>query len=80
MDESLVENDSSMVLRCIAISDSRICSSAAKAVQVSTSKQLSAPFPCFSASWIYSKVVLLGVSFLESERRFGLFPFCVSPN
>ncbi|PWA46851.1 fanconi-associated nuclease [Artemisia annua] len=71
MDESLVENDSSMVLRCIAISDSRICSSAAKTVQVSTSKQLSAPFPCFSASWIYSKVVLLGVSFLESERRYN---------
>ncbi|GJU94765.1 fanconi-associated nuclease 1 homolog isoform X1 [Tanacetum coccineum] len=71
MDESLEENDSSMVLRCIAISDSRICSSAAKTVQVSTSKQSSAPFPCFSASRIYSKVALLGVSFLESERRYN---------
>ncbi|PWA41718.1 fanconi-associated nuclease [Artemisia annua] len=60
-----------MVLRCIAISDSRICSSATKSVQVSTFKQLSAPFPCFSASWIYSKVVLLGVYFLESERRYN---------
>ncbi|KAL9270059.1 Fanconi-associated nuclease 1-like protein [Drosera capensis] len=26
---------------------------------------------CFSASWVYSKVVLLGVSFLESEHRYN---------
>ncbi|KAJ0735623.1 putative phosphodiesterase I [Helianthus annuus] len=60
MDESLEEDDSSMVLRCIAISISRISSCAAKAIK----------FSCFSASWVYSKVVLLGVSFLESERRY----------
>lgn len=70
MDESLEENDSSMVLRCIAISDSSISNSAARTIQLSTSKQLPAPFPCFSALWIYSKVVLLGVSFLECERRY----------
>ncbi|KAL4561058.1 hypothetical protein LXL04_033220 [Taraxacum kok-saghyz] len=64
MDESLEENNSSMVLKCIAISDSRI--------SIQTSKiHLSAPFPFFSASWIYSKVVLLGVSFLEAERRYN---------
>ncbi|KAD3337087.1 hypothetical protein E3N88_32607 [Mikania micrantha] len=63
MDESLEEDDSSMVLRCIAISLSRISSNDAKAIQ----------FSCFSASWVYSKVVLLGVSFLESERRYGLW-------
>ncbi|KAL8196659.1 hypothetical protein R6Q57_024640 [Mikania cordata] len=60
MDESLEVDDSSMVLRCIAISVSRISSNDAKAIQ----------FSCFSASWVYSKVVLLGVSFLESERRY----------
>ncbi|XP_024983446.1 fanconi-associated nuclease 1 homolog isoform X3 [Cynara cardunculus var. scolymus] len=70
MDESLEENDSSMVLRCIAISDSSISNSAARTIQLSTSKQLPAPFPCFSAFWIYSKVVLLGVSFLECQRRY----------
>ncbi|XP_023748691.1 fanconi-associated nuclease 1 homolog isoform X1 [Lactuca sativa] len=63
MDESLEENNSSMVLKCIAISDSHI--------SIQTSKNSSAPFQCFSASWVYSKVVLLGVSFLESERRYN---------
>ncbi|KAI7727989.1 hypothetical protein M8C21_006056 [Ambrosia artemisiifolia] len=60
MDESLEEDDSSLVLKCIAISISRISSCTAKTVK----------FSCFSASWVYSKVVLLGVSFLESERRY----------
>ncbi|XP_071720394.1 fanconi-associated nuclease 1 homolog [Rutidosis leptorrhynchoides] len=73
MDESLDENNSSMVLRCISISDSKISKPETKTTQLSTSKQrLSVvPFPCFSALWIYSKVVLLGVSFLESERRYN---------
>ncbi|KAK9068699.1 hypothetical protein SSX86_012814 [Deinandra increscens subsp. villosa] len=60
MDESLDEDDSSTVLRCIATSISRISSYAAQTIKYS----------CFSASWVYSKVVLLGVSFLESERRY----------
>ncbi|KAI3511622.1 hypothetical protein L1887_18778 [Cichorium endivia] len=63
MDESLEENNSSITMKCIAISDSRMSNQ--------ISKNLSAPFPYFSASWIYSKVALLGVSFLESERRYN---------
>lgn len=62
MDESLEEYDSSAVLRCIATSTSRISSYAAKTVKYS----------CFSALWVYSKVAFLGVSFLESERRYRL--------
>ncbi|XP_076887017.1 fanconi-associated nuclease 1 homolog [Bidens hawaiensis] len=60
MDESLEQDDSSMVLRCVAISLPRTSSYAAKTVK----------FSCFSAPWVYSKVLLLGVSFLESERRY----------
>ncbi|KAI3676895.1 hypothetical protein L1987_86509 [Smallanthus sonchifolius] len=60
MDQSLEEDNPAVVLRCIAISVSRVSSDAAKTIK----------FSCFSASWVYSKVVLLGVSFLESERRY----------
>ncbi|KAF7150610.1 hypothetical protein RHSIM_Rhsim02G0071300 [Rhododendron simsii] len=35
-----------------------------------TSESPEAFLSCFSAAWVYSKVVLLGVSFLERERRY----------
>ncbi|KAJ4723045.1 Fanconi-associated nuclease [Melia azedarach] len=70
MDESLDENNIELVLRCIMIADSQISSSSCKAIQ-STSKLTNAFHSCFSASWIYSKVVLLGISFLECEHRYN---------
>lgn len=69
MDESLDESNSDLVLRCIEISDSLIFSSSAERSPSLTFKSVDT-FSCFSASWVYSKVVLLGVSFLEHERRY----------
>lgn len=68
MDQSLEENNSELVLRCIELSDSRISNSTVKGSE----SPLVPFFSCFSASWVYSKVVLLGISFLEHENRYGL--------
>lgn len=63
IDQALDEKDDKMVLRCVSVADSRV-----QPNQCTTSE--SVPFfSCFSASWIYSKVVSLGVSFLERENR-----------
>ncbi|XP_061967109.1 fanconi-associated nuclease 1 homolog isoform X1 [Populus nigra] len=68
MDESLDENKSESVLRCIKIAESRM--SHTKASHSTASELVTAFFSCFSASWVYSKVLFLGVSFLERERRY----------
>ncbi|KAG5252096.1 fanconi-associated nuclease [Salix suchowensis] len=65
MDESLDENKSESVLRCIKIADSRM--SHTEATHTSASELVTAFFSCFSASWVYSKVVFLGVSFLSES-------------
>ncbi|KAL3507167.1 hypothetical protein ACH5RR_032549 [Cinchona calisaya] len=65
MDESLDENNSELVLRCIEVSDYQV-SNSLQTVQSSRDTFLS----CFSASWVYSKVVFLGVSFFECEHRY----------
>lgn len=70
MDESLDINNSELVLRCIDIADSHI-SSSLQAIQSSTLKSADTFFSFFSAFWVYAKVVLLGVSFLEREQRYG---------
>ncbi|MBA0576230.1 hypothetical protein Golob_024082, partial [Gossypium lobatum] len=68
IDQSLDENNFELVLRCIMIADSRISCCPEKLID-STSPDLMAIFrSCFSASWVYSKVILLGISFLECER------------
>ncbi|PPS02822.1 hypothetical protein GOBAR_AA17843 [Gossypium barbadense] len=70
IDQSLDENNFELVLRCIMIADSRISCCPEKLID-STSPDLMAIFrSCFSASWVYSKVILLGISFLECERRY----------
>ncbi|KAH9649853.1 Fanconi-associated nuclease 1-like [Citrus sinensis] len=71
MDQSLDENNIELVLRCIMIAESRMSSSSCKAVQSITSELANTFHLCFSASWVYSKVVLLGISFLEREQRFN---------
>ncbi|XVE81179.1 hypothetical protein DITRI_Ditri15bG0042000 [Diplodiscus trichospermus] len=71
MDQSLDENNFELVLRCIMIAESRMSSSSEKLVE-STTPELMATFrACFSASWVYSKVILLGISFLEREHRYN---------
>ncbi|KAE9452872.1 hypothetical protein C3L33_15227, partial [Rhododendron williamsianum] len=70
MDQSLDENSTEFVLRCIGVSDSRISNSSHEETRSLTSESPAAFLSCFSAVWVYSKVVLLGVSFLERERRY----------
>ncbi|GAB2221999.1 hypothetical protein Droror1_Dr00013196 [Drosera rotundifolia] len=73
MDESLDEQNSEAVLRCIEISESHLSNSTTDIDQslVTEMEMTLAFFQCFSASWVYSKVVLLGVSFLEQEHRYN---------
>lgn len=73
MDESLDENKLDFVTKCIEVSDFRI-PNVSEADQSSSSGSGVAFSSCFSASWVYSKVVLLGVSFLESKQRYGCHP------
>ncbi|KDP37893.1 hypothetical protein JCGZ_05775 [Jatropha curcas] len=70
MDESLEQNDNELVLTCIRIADSRMSNHTVKATQSMSSESAAIFLSYFSASWVYSKVVLLGISFLESERRY----------
>ncbi|XP_047337703.1 fanconi-associated nuclease 1 homolog isoform X2 [Impatiens glandulifera] len=67
IDEALDENNSKLVLRCIEISDSRITTNCPNSISESKSTWVT----YFKAPWIYSKVVFLGVSFLERERRYS---------
>lgn len=69
MDESLDENNNELVSRCVEISASNV-SSFVEEDRSSHSGSMAAFLSCFSASWVYSKVILLGVSFLEHEQRF----------
>ncbi|KAG7599800.1 HIRAN domain [Arabidopsis suecica] len=64
MDESLDNEDSRTVLKCIMIAETRISSSSLDSAHA-------AAFNRFTASWVYSKVVLLGVSFFENHKRYN---------
>lgn len=70
MDESLEESNMEMVISCIDISDIRMCISFRGKSQSSTSGSPPQFFSTFSASFVYSKVLSLGVSFFERERRY----------
>ncbi|THU49720.1 hypothetical protein C4D60_Mb06t12520 [Musa balbisiana] len=70
MDESLEESNMEMVIRCIDISDIRMCISFRGKSQSSTSGSPPQFFSTFSASFVYSKVLSLGVSFFEREHRY----------
>ncbi|XP_042059785.1 fanconi-associated nuclease 1 homolog [Salvia splendens] len=69
MVESLDENDMELVLRCTEISVSRMSTFSTENTS-STGGSKDSFLSHFSASWVYSKVVLLGVSFLEREKRY----------
>ncbi|OMO71084.1 putative Zinc finger, Rad18-type [Corchorus capsularis] len=71
MDQSLDENNFELVLRCIMVAESHISSSPKKLVDSTTPELMATFLSCFSSSWVYSKVVLLGISFLEHEHRYN---------
>ncbi|XP_027350750.1 fanconi-associated nuclease 1 homolog [Abrus precatorius] len=68
MDEALDANKTDVVLRCIKIAES--CVSTDLPIQYSTSESVSSIRYLFTASWVYSKVLTVGISFLEQERRY----------
>lgn len=68
MVESLDENNSELVLQCIEISATRISISSEES-KSPTGGSMPTFLSQFSASWVYSKVVVLGVSFFEREKR-----------
>ncbi|CAL9118892.1 unnamed protein product [Musa textilis] len=70
MDESLEESNMEMVIRCIDISDIRMCTSFRGKTQSYTCGSPPQFFSTFSASFVYSKVLSLGVSFFEHEHRY----------
>uniref|UniRef100_A0A7N0TSX0 Fanconi-associated nuclease n=1 Tax=Kalanchoe fedtschenkoi TaxID=63787 RepID=A0A7N0TSX0_KALFE len=65
MDQSIEENDSITVAQCIKMSELGLSCFSEHAIQSETTF-----LSLFSASWVYSKVVLLGISFLEKEHRY----------
>ncbi|KAK9138961.1 hypothetical protein Sjap_009555 [Stephania japonica] len=67
MDQSLDANDTEMVMRCIGTSDGRLTCERPQSYHPNTIRTYRS---FFSAPWVYSKVVTLGVSFLERERRY----------
>ncbi|KAJ0034219.1 hypothetical protein Pint_25624 [Pistacia integerrima] len=76
MDQSLDKNNVELVLRCLMIADSCISSTYSEAIQSTTSELASTFHSCFSASWVYSKVILLGISFLEPFMNLFLVNYC----
>lgn len=68
MDESLDNNKMDLVTRCIDLSENRLCIMP-KRENTITPERLRSFFSRFSASWVYSKILTLGVSVYERDRR-----------
>ncbi|KAJ4956534.1 hypothetical protein NE237_013317 [Protea cynaroides] len=68
MDQSLDENITKVVMRCIEISEAHISSSRDEVTQ--SSKSAGTFLSRYTALWVYSKVVTLGISFLEHEHKY----------
>ncbi|XP_024310496.1 fanconi-associated nuclease 1 homolog isoform X2 [Brachypodium distachyon] len=68
MDESLDNDNMEMVSRCADLSENRVCS---MPTEEDSNLAESPPsfYSCFSSTWVYSKVLTLGVSVYERERR-----------
>lgn len=73
IDEALDGSNIELVIKCIDIADSRISS---ESTQSLTSESMAPFLSRFSAKYVYSKVVLLGISFLEREHRYDLGITC----
>ncbi|KAJ1697006.1 hypothetical protein LUZ63_005518 [Rhynchospora breviuscula] len=71
MDESLDKNNMKMVERCIEISENYICSAPVEETSLISACVFKPRFfSCFTAWWVYTKVLTLGVSVYERERRY----------
>ncbi|XP_078172244.1 zinc ion binding/nucleic acid binding/hydrolase isoform X2 [Carex rostrata] len=71
MDESLDNDNMKMVERCIEISQNYMCSSPMEETSLISSSVFKPRFfSCFTAWWVYTKVLTLGVSVYERERRY----------
>ncbi|KAM1132567.1 hypothetical protein ACFX13_047870 [Malus domestica] len=68
IDQALDGSNNGIVLKCIKIADARMSS---EVTQFLTSESMAPFLSCFSAPHVYSKVVLLGISFLEREHRYS---------
>ncbi|RXH90471.1 hypothetical protein DVH24_035235 [Malus domestica] len=68
IDQALDGSNNGIVLKCINIADARMSS---EVTQFLTSESMAPFLSCFSAPHVYSKVVLLGISFLEREHRYS---------
>lgn len=73
MDQSLEEGNSKLVLRCIKIAEYQLSSYFMMKSQSLPLKSEVSFLQCFSAAWVNSKIVLLGVSIHEQERRYACF-------
>ncbi|XP_024192282.1 fanconi-associated nuclease 1 homolog isoform X4 [Rosa chinensis] len=67
VDEALDGSNTGLVLKCIKIADSHL----SNPVQSLTSESMAPFLSHFSATFVNSKVVLLGISFLEREHRYN---------
>ncbi|XP_057526290.1 fanconi-associated nuclease 1 homolog isoform X2 [Amaranthus tricolor] len=70
MDQSLEEGNSKLVLQCIEIAEYQLSSDFMMKSQSLPLKSEVSFLQCFSAAWVNSKIVLLGVSIHEQERRY----------
>lgn len=70
MDESLDNNNMEIVTRCADLSENQLCTMP-KEENENLPESPPSFFSCFSASWVYSKILTLGVSVYERERRYA---------
>lgn len=68
MDESLDNNNMEIVTRCADLSENQLCTMP-KEENENLPESPPSFFSCFSASWVYSKILTLGVSVYEREHR-----------
>uniref|UniRef100_A0A0D9WME6 Fanconi-associated nuclease n=1 Tax=Leersia perrieri TaxID=77586 RepID=A0A0D9WME6_9ORYZ len=68
MDQSLDNNNMEMVTRCIELSENRL--STAPKEDATLPEPPPSFFSRFSASWVYPKILTLGVSVYERDRRY----------
>uniref|UniRef100_A0ACD5ZS42 Uncharacterized protein n=1 Tax=Avena sativa TaxID=4498 RepID=A0ACD5ZS42_AVESA len=68
MDESLDNDNMDLVSRCADLSENRLCTMLKEDSSIAESPPF---YSCFSSTWVYSKVLTLGVSVYERDRRYS---------
>ncbi|XP_020687578.1 fanconi-associated nuclease 1 homolog isoform X3 [Dendrobium catenatum] len=70
MDESIDQSDMEMSRRCIELSDNQMLANFSEEIMSPVSGTQLRFFHYFSAWWVYSKLLTLGVSLYEREHRY----------